>query len=137
VICISTVRRFEMLVAVPLFRNEVSPRFGHATEVALARVESGKMGEIQRVVLPGRGGRQVYATLVSLKPAVVICGGIHRSWQGMLERDGIAVVWGVIGEAQDAISSYAAGSLRNNQFVCPGRRAGMGRGRRRRGKLNT
>jgi predicted Fe-Mo cluster-binding NifX family protein len=125
-----------MLVAVPLFRNEVSPRFGHATEIALAQVESGSIGEIRRVVLPGRGGRQVYSTLISLKPGVVICGGIHRSWQGMLETKGISVVWGVIGEAADAINSYAAGNLRNNQFVCPGRRNGMGRGRRRRRKPN-
>lgn len=125
-----------MLVAVPLFRNEVSPRFGHATEIALAQVESGEVGEIRRIALPGRGGRQVYSTLISIKPAVVICGGIHRSWQGMIEMQGIAVIWGVIGEAEDAIRSYAAGSLRNNQFVCPGRRAAMGKGRRRRGKQN-
>jgi predicted Fe-Mo cluster-binding NifX family protein len=125
-----------MIVAVPLFRNEVSPRFGHATEVALAQVENGEVGEVRRIALPGRGGRQVYATLVSMKPAVVICGGIHQSWQGMIEMQGITVIWGVIGEAEDAIRSYAAGSLRNNQFVCPGRRAGMGKGRRRRGKQN-
>lgn len=122
-----------MLVAVTLFGNEVSPRFGYATEVLLAQVEQGKVGSSRRVAVPGRGGIQICSLLASLRPEVVICGGIHRSWQRSLEHEGIAVTWGVIGEAEDALRSYASGSLRSNQFVCPGRRSGQGRKRRQRG----
>ncbi len=128
-----------MLVAVPLFGNEVSPRFGYTTEVMLAEVDGGRIHSLRRVVLSGRGGMQIYSLLVSMKPEVVICGGIHRSWQQSLEREQIAVVWGVIGEAEDALNSYAAGNLKSNQFVCPGRRgdrgrrSGRGGGRGRRG----
>jgi predicted Fe-Mo cluster-binding NifX family protein len=133
-------RRFEMLVAVPLFGDEVSPRFGYTAEVMLAEVDAGKVVSLRRLAVPGQGGRQVYSLLVSLRPAVVICGGIHRSWQQMLQHERIAVVWGVIGIAEDAVKSYAMGRLKSNQFVCPGRRAGRGsragRGRGQRGRRN-
>jgi len=124
-----------MLVAIPLFRDEVSPRFGYATEVAVATVDSGEVGEIKRFAIPGRGGRQVLSLLVSLNPEVIICGGIHGSWQVMLNHHGISIFWGVIGRFEDVFSSFAAGKLENNQFVCSGR--SNGKKRRRCGKMGN
>ncbi len=122
-----------MLVVIPVFREEVSPRFGFTSEVLLARVEGGQVELARRVSLGGRGGRQLLSFLAAEKPQVVICGGIHPSWQVLLEREGMKVIWGVIGPAEDALKSYVAGTLRSNQFVCRGRRGARGRGGFRRG----
>ena len=111
-----------MLVAVPLFGDEVSPRFGYATEVMLAHVEGRKVHSSRRIAVPETGGMQICVLLISLKPQVVICGGIRRACQRMLEHRHITVIWGIIGRAEDALSSYASGKLKSDQFVCPGRR---------------
>ena len=122
-----------MLVAVALFGDEVSPRFGNTTELMLAQVGSRTIQSLRRLAIPAGGGYQLIRLLSSLKPVVFICGGIHRHWQRMLEGEGITVVWGIIGRAEDALNSYIAGSLNSNQFVCPGRRSGKGRKRYRKG----
>ena len=123
----------EMLVAIPVYKDEVAPRFGYASEVLLAEVAAGEITSSRRTAVSRRGGFGVYSLLVSEKPRTVICGGIHPYWQKRLEYEQITVLWGVIGLVQDALKSYAAGELKSNQFVCPGRRAGRGRGRARRG----
>ena len=121
-----------MIVAVPLFGEEVSPRFGYANEVLVADISSGEVQSVRRLAVPGRGGMQICSLILSVRPDAVVCGGIHPRWQQMLERQRVTVFWGVIGRAEDALGSYAAGNLRRDQFVCPRRskRRGGRQGRR-------
>lgn len=121
----------KMLVAIPVFGDEVSPRFGYTTEMILAVIESGKVCSKQKLIVTGQGGMQVYSLLLSLRPQTLICGGIHRRWQRMLEHENIKVLWGVVGRVDDALNSFAKGGLNINQFVCPGRRNGRGRRQKR------
>jgi predicted Fe-Mo cluster-binding NifX family protein len=122
-----------MIVAVPLFGEEVSPRFGYANEMMLADVDSGKVESVRRLAVPGGGGMQVCSLILSVRPDAVVCGGIHPRWQRMLEHQRITVLGGVIGRAEDALGSYAAGNLKSDQFVCPRRHGGRGRRQGRRG----
>jgi predicted Fe-Mo cluster-binding NifX family protein len=123
-----------MLVAIPLFGDEVSPRFEYATEVMIADISSGKVSSLRRLSVPAQGGMEVYSLILSAAPETVVCGGIYPRWQRMFEHKKIAVLWGVIGRAEDALKSYAAGELSSNQFVCSGRRVGGSRRRYQRGK---
>jgi predicted Fe-Mo cluster-binding NifX family protein len=122
-----------MIVAVPVYGNEVAPRFGEATELVVAQAYEGRIHSIRRVSLGTQGTEQIYSLVVSLRPHAVICGGIRRSLQRLLEREHIAVFWGVIGRAEDALNLYLAGRLRPDQFVRPGRRGGRACGRRHKG----
>ena len=123
-----------MKVAIPLFGDEVSPRFGYSRQFLIASIEDGRLGpqEVQEVghLAPW----QLVAFLTSLGVAKVICGGVHPRFQEEMDRCGIEVIWGVIGPAAEALSALAKGTLRSDQFVCPGRhRRGFGRGRGRSG----
>jgi len=104
------------------FRDEVSPRFEYATEVMTAEVSSGNISSLRRLPVPGKDANKVYSFILSIAPEAVICGGIHPCWQIMFERERIALIWGVIGRAEDALELFAAGRLNSNQFVCSGRR---------------
>ena len=119
-----------MRVAVPLFGDEVSPRFGYSTELLVATVgEDGIRTEEVRDIA-GHAPWQVIEDLSSSGVAKVICGGVQRRLQSEMESRGIEVIWGVIGPAADALVALHNGTLRRDQFVCRGRqRRHRGRGR--------
>jgi len=120
-------------VAVPLFGEDVSPRFGYSTQVLIATIdESGIQTEGIRDI-SGLAPWQLPEFLVSLGVAKLICGGMHWRFQEEMQRRGIEVIWGVIGPAADALAAYQAGTLQSDQFLCRGRHGPGGRGRGRRG----
>ena len=123
-----------MIIAVPVYGDEVAPRFGEAAELMVAQTREGQIHSMRRILLETREEGKIWSLVLSLRPHAVICGGIRRSLQRLLEREHIAVFWGVIGHAEDALNLYLAGRLRSDQFVRPCRRGGKARGRRHRGR---
>jgi predicted Fe-Mo cluster-binding NifX family protein len=125
-------------IAIPLFGDEVSPRFGCSTQFWVTdnlHSTGPAPEEIEDVgsMIP----RQVPAFLQSLGVTHVICGGLHHRFQADLEAVGIEVVSGVIGAAVAALAALREGRLEPNQFVCRGRQGrgrGRGRGQGRRGQ---
>lgn len=117
-----------MNIAIALYGDEVSPRFGCSGRLLLASIDEGRVvrHEIRDV---GQLHPWQWPELLSqLQVRRLVCGGIHQSFQESIEARGIEVLWGVIGRADEALRALANGTLRPNQFVCPGR---MQRGRRR------
>ena len=118
-----------MKVAVPLFRDEVSPRFGCSAQFLVATVEEGGVWAQEVKDVSHLAPWQLSEFLASLGVTKVICGGVHRRFQEELARCGIEIIWGVIGPAADALEALRAGTLRTDQFICPGWRGGRGGGR--------
>jgi len=120
-------------IAIPLFGDEVSPRFGCATRFLLVDVEAGRpmRREVKDLVALGSPPGQLAAFLKSLEVNKVVCGGLHARFRRDLEALGIEVIWGVIGTAEEAVSTLISGRLERDQFLCRGVRGGTGRRRRR------
>lgn len=117
-----------MQVAIPLFGDEVSPRFGCSTQFLVATVQ-GNGAEREEVKDVNRlAPWQFPEFLASLGVATVICGGVHRRFQEEMERRGIEVIWGVIGPASEALAAFLNGTLQRDQFVCRGRHGRRGHG---------
>jgi predicted Fe-Mo cluster-binding NifX family protein len=117
-----------MLVAIPLFGDEVSPRFGWCAEVLLASVDDGQVQQQEVRDVRHLAPCQLPEFLQLLAVEKVICGGVSQSFQKEMERRGMEVIWGVIGTACDALAALMKGTLQPDQFVCPGRRGGTRRG---------
>ena len=111
-----------MKVAVPLFNDEVSPRFGCSTHVLVATVDQESVRVEQTHDLSGRPPCEWPGFLESLEIRKIVCGGIHERFQTQLRERGIEVIWGVIGSAAEALAALQNGSLKSDQFVCGGRR---------------
>jgi predicted Fe-Mo cluster-binding NifX family protein len=119
-------------IAIPLFGNEVSPRFGCCQQFMIADAEQDEIRQTTVVDTTSLPPWQLPEFLAERQVSRIICGGIHRQFQSRLEDCGIEVTWGVIGPAEDALHAFLGGNLKSDQFVCPGRQ-GPRRRRRRRG----
>ncbi len=106
-----------MYVAIPLFGEEVSPRVGPRNSFLIASIAEGRICDRQIVEARNIAWPHLPEFLVSLGVTKVVCGGIGHELEQELERQGIEVVWGVIGPASDALSALAEGTLHSDQFV--------------------
>ncbi|MBW2529685.1 MAG: hypothetical protein JRI23_36250 [Deltaproteobacteria bacterium] len=145
----------EARVAVPLFGEEVAPRFCSADRVLLADVLGRSVGPLHRISLGDASWAHRLAELAAAGVTVLLCGGFNRRFHPLAERHGIEVIWGLFGSAERLVHAYADGALDGFRLAlgparsCEppvghapslgrgGRRTGSGRGRRarhRRGK---
>jgi len=120
-----------MKVAIPLYGNRISPRFGYTSDFLIVELQGKK--EIDRRALtmeishPARMADRLASEGVSL----VLSGGMNAHFQEQFRLRNIAVIWGLIGEAEDVLATYLDGQVFSGMGPCP-RRDRRRRMRRRR-----
>ena len=125
-----------MRIAVPVFGEDVAPRFCFAREMLVVDLD-GDRETGRRFVLFG-GGRwgQRIRLLEELGVDVLLCGGFNRRLQPMADQAGIKVLWGQRGEAESIVDAYRSGKLdaparrRRGQGGPRGRNCARGKGGR-------
>ena len=117
-----------MKVAIPLFGNWISPRFGFSPEMWILTIEKGEVVSQERISMDGLALPQWFNRLSSLGVDTVICGGIDGFCHRQLENLGISVIPEIAGEANEALSLFLNGKLQ------PGFRAYKRGGRERKRK---
>ena len=123
-----------MKLAIMLYGTRVSPRFGYSQGVMI--VEISNQEEIRRETLDADDyyPEQIPIVLGKEGVEVVISGGMNNHFQHLFKSQGIQVMWGIIGEADDALDAFRAGQLAPGMGCCPaGRRRRQGQ-RRFRGR---
>ena len=79
------------------------------------------------------GAEILWECLVKEGVEVVISGGMNKHFQNLFRSQGIQVIWGIIGEANDALAAFRDGQLTPGMGCCPqGRRPRQRRFRGRR-----
>jgi predicted Fe-Mo cluster-binding NifX family protein len=122
-----------IIIGVPIYGNRVLPRVGAAREFLLASVQRGT-AQIQSVQTCRWGAsppEEIGPWLRGLGAEGVICGGIHPRFQVALEAEGLWVLWGQRGPADEVLRRWACGELSLPETrSCPSRRHRChGRGR--------
>ena len=79
-------------VAVPLFKDRVSPHFGASPKVLLVMIEGGVIQSEATWDIGGESPMEIARRLASLGIQYVICGGIHRTYKDWLTTNGITVM---------------------------------------------
>jgi predicted Fe-Mo cluster-binding NifX family protein len=121
-----------MKVAVLLFRDQVSPRFGASSMALVAEIERGLEVSRRLVELHPLWPEEIPGHLAERGVQTLICGGIHPRFQALLAARGIEVIGGIVGPAEMALERFRRGELRAGPFVRLGRAGRGGRGGRRR-----
>jgi len=98
-----------MILAIPIFGCEISPRFDCAREMMLFRVEGGKIVGQKTLPIIETNPLNRARILSALKVQQVICSGIDDFSVRMLNGVGIQVFPWVSGDAHQAIKGFLAG----------------------------
>lgn len=93
-------------ILIPLFNDEVAPRFDLATDVLLVRIRSNGDYDERIIVLPQASAEDLCALATSDKTDIVICGGIDDEHYQYLIWKGIKVLDSVIGPIKEVIDAH-------------------------------
>ena len=118
-----------MKVAIPLFDNWISPRFGFSPEMLIVTIEDGKVISQKTISMAGLALPQWFDQFASLEIDTLICGGIDGFCHHQLKSLGISVIPEIAGEASEALTLFLNGKLEPGLRIC--RRGGRSfRGRK-------
>lgn len=106
-------------ILIPLFSNDVAPRFDLATEALVVSVtrETSAMGKIHEriVVLDNPSGEAMYRLVMSENITTIVCAGMEKEIFDFLKRKGIDVIDDVCGPADSVLETYLMGNLTPGQ----------------------
>ena len=105
-------------ILIPLYENDVAPRFDLTTEVLIATGDGTPPAGGQRmVVLPRASADQLCHLIITEGVQVVICGGIEDTYHQYLTWKRVTVIDAVIGTSTAALKRYYAGALASGDIL--------------------
>ena len=110
-----------MKVAIPLFKDRVSPRFDVCPEIWVIELRDGEVICQEKWPTASFNLQQRLDQLASKGVHKIICGGIDSFSMDHLGNMGIDVIHNVAGEAWDVLNLFMRGMLRPG-FYCNGKR---------------
>jgi predicted Fe-Mo cluster-binding NifX family protein len=117
-----------MLVAVPLFGQDVAPRFGFADSFLVGEISDKQFLGDKVVQIPPGCWPDRLGELKDLGVEVLLCGGFNRAFIPLAEDFGIEVLAGFTGDARRLAEAFARGEAIPT-FPCPGMALGKRSGR--------
>jgi predicted Fe-Mo cluster-binding NifX family protein len=100
-----------MKILIPLFDDEIAPRFDLATEVLIAECASGRILQEKVLILPGASAERLCQMIITEGMHVVICGGIEQEFYDYLTWKRVRVIDNVIGSGHRLLAHYLQGRL--------------------------
>ena len=117
-------------VAIPLFNDEVAPRFCFARRMLVAEVVDGATTQREQIDVADFGWRGRLALLSQRQVTVLLCGGFNRRYLHIAEALGIFVSWGHTGPVEPLLDKLCAGDFSLAAVpMAPDRGRGQGRGK--------
>lgn len=104
-------------ILIPLYGNEVAPRFDLATEIMITSTdETVEAGSEKIIVLPQASAEKLCHLILTEGIQVVICGGIEEEYFHYLNWKKVTVIDSVISTWEKALNDFRNGTLK--QDVC-------------------
>jgi len=103
-------------ILIPLYGNDVAPRFDLATEVVIISLERNAKEE-KIVVLPQASAEQLCHLILTEGVDVVICSGIEEEYYQYLIWKKVQVVDSVVGPWQLALERFSKQALQPGDIV--------------------
>ena len=105
-------------ILIPLYADQVAPRFDLATEVAIVSMaDDGRPTEKKTVVLPRASAEQLCHLILMEKISTVVCGGIEDEYYQYLKWKNVTVLDSVIGSFKKVIKALESGTLRAGDIL--------------------
>lgn len=98
-------------LALPLFNDDLAPRFCYADHVLLVEVGEGVVISARAVPMGRGGGSERLGYLSTLGVTELLCGGFNRQFLPRAAAVGIRVHWGLAGSALQVAEAFCDGEL--------------------------
>jgi predicted Fe-Mo cluster-binding NifX family protein len=98
-------------IAVCTFENRICPRFDLSREIFIYDNQAPEKGPVEKIDASALSPEESFSRLVEKEIRVVIVGGIQERYQAMFLNHHIRVIWGIIGEVNDALQAYLKNGL--------------------------
>jgi len=95
-----------MKVAIPLFKDRVSPHFSTAPEMLLVQTEDGRVCATWKIDLARLSSAERRVKFLGLGIEALICGGIDRATRCWFEKQGIRVADNRMGNAMEMLNGH-------------------------------
>lgn len=107
-----------MKIAVASDGTMVSGHFGHCEGFTLYDADNAEVKNKTFIPNPGHKPGYLPVFLKEKNAEVIIAGGMGKTAQDLFNENGIEVVVGAQGNADDAVKHYIAGVLKSTGSVC-------------------
>ncbi len=105
-------------IIIPLYKDEVAPRFDLVTEVMVAIVSKHNIVEEQKnIVLPRSSSEDLCHRILSENISALICGAIEDEYYQFLKWKKITIFDNVSGKWKDAFHRYLNKSLKTYDIL--------------------
>lgn len=107
-------------ILIPLFENQVAPRFDLATDVLIVFLDKGldpPETDEKVIVLANASSEDICKLVVTENAQTVIISGIEESYHQFLTWKRVQVIDNVVGPVDKVIQAYAAGNLKSGDFL--------------------
>jgi predicted Fe-Mo cluster-binding NifX family protein len=108
----------EQRILIPLYFDQVAPRFDLATEVSIVSIaKDGGILETKTVVLPRASAEQLCHLVLLEKIGAVVCGGIEDEYYQYLKWKKVNVLDSVIGSYKDVVKRLESKTLQAGDVI--------------------
>ena len=114
----------EMILAVPVHQNRLSPLFDVASRIRIVELGDSERADRGSLLLEGMNEVQRVTLLKRVGVQCLLCAGISGSCSSLLRSAGIQVVDGVVGDVEDVMDAHQGGRIMEERYRMPGCGAG-------------
>lgn len=104
-------------IVVPVWGDQVAPRFDLTAEVLVFRIEEGLLKEERLFVLPQASNEELCQFILKEGATALICGGIEEEYLRYLEWKKVIVYENVIGNVRKALEAFMTGNLKPGDIL--------------------
>lgn len=106
-------------IIIPLFVNDVAPRFDLASEVVII-IWDKKTQQCDKkiLVLPKSSAEQLCHLILTEEAHTLICGGIEETHYQYLTWKQVQVFDSIMGNWRTALDAYRKGALKSAEILC-------------------
>jgi len=109
-----------MRVAIPIWEYRVSPVFDTAKQVLIADIERGEVASQFVIDLGAKFILRRAGFLLRWRVEILICGGISSYLARLVAAQGIQVVPGIGGNANEVLKAFCQGNIPSSRFLMAG-----------------
>ncbi len=109
-----------MTIAVPTWRNQVSPVLDEAENFTVVEFKGGKQVKSVLINLAGKSQLERIKQLEAIGADVILCGAVSNYYYNLVSSRNIELIPWLRGNVNTVLSAFMSNGLEQKRFIMPG-----------------